>query len=102
MYYVFVWGRLPEHAFFFASFILSIVPDDQQENKGALNDISISPKRNNNDLILGNGNSSVSGPHGVHVLSASGNHIIAVTNPALALSPALVDPINIKREELDD
>lgn len=47
-------------------------------------------------------NTSNGGPHGIHVLSASGNNIIAVTNPALALSPALVDPINIKRETPDE
>lgn len=52
-------------------------------------------------MALGNANNG-GGPHGVHVLSASGNHIIAVANPALALSPALVDTINIKRETIDD
>lgn len=45
-----------------------------------------------------NGNGSL----GVRVLSASGNNIIAVANPALALSPTLVEPINIKRESTDD
>lgn len=48
--------------------------------------------------INANGNRSL----GVRVLSASGNNIIAVTNPALALSPTLVEPINIKRESTDD
>lgn len=43
-----------------------------------------------------NGNGTL----GVHVLSASGNNIIAVANPALALSPTLVEPLNIKRENL--
>lgn len=52
-------------------------------------------------MAVGNANNG-GGPHGVHVLSASGNHIIAVANPALALSPALVDTINIKRETIDD
>lgn len=45
-----------------------------------------------------NGNGSL----GMRVLSASGNNIIAVTNPALALSPTLVEPINIKRESSDE
>lgn len=44
--------------------------------------------------INGNGNSSL----GVRVLSASGDNIIAVANPALAMSPTLVEPLNIKRE----
>lgn len=66
-----------------------------------MHDISISPKGNNNDITLGNTNNG-GVPHGVHVLSASGNHIIAVANPALALSPALVDSINIKREITDE
>lgn len=44
----------------------------------------------------GNGNSSL----GVRVLSASGDNIIAVTNPALAMSPTLVEPLNIKREHI--
>lgn len=43
-----------------------------------------------------NGNSSL----GVRVLSASGDNIIAVTNPALAMSPTLVEPLNIKREHI--
>lgn len=72
----------------------------KQENKGILHDISISPKRNNNDIPLGSGSNG--SPHGIHVLSASGNHIIAVANPALALSPALVESINIKRETPDE
>lgn len=63
-------------------------------------DLNDSPKRNNNDVVMAN--TSNGGPHGIHVLSASGNNIIAVTNPALALSPALVDPINIKRETPDE
>lgn len=37
---------------------------------------------------------------GVQVISASGNHIIAVANPALALSPALSDTITVKREAI--
>lgn len=49
-----------------------------------------------------NGNGDENGSLGVHVLSASGNNIIAVTNPALALSPTLVEPINIKRDASDD
>lgn len=44
--------------------------------------------------------SNGSGTLGVHVLSASGNNIIAVANPALALSPTLVEPANIKREDI--
>lgn len=44
----------------------------------------------------GNGNNSL----GVRVLSASGSNIIAVANPALTLSPNLVDTINIKRENI--
>jgi hypothetical protein len=35
---------------------------------------------------------------GVQVISSSGGHIIAVANPALALSPTLSDTISIKRE----
>lgn len=46
--------------------------------------------------INGNGNGSL----GVRVLSASGDNIIAVANPALALSPTLVEPLNIKREQI--
>ena len=46
--------------------------------------------------------------HGVHIISAAGNHIIAVANPALALSNSLVveppsisnEAITIKRERL--
>lgn len=38
-------------------------------------------------------------PLGVQVISSSGGHIIAVANPALALSPTFSDTIsNIKRE----
>lgn len=38
-------------------------------------------------------------PLGVQVISSSGGHIIAVANPALALSPTFSDSIsNIKRE----
>lgn len=39
-------------------------------------------------------------PLGVQVISSSGGHIIAVANPALALSPALVDSLPIKRETI--
>lgn len=36
---------------------------------------------------------------GVQIISASGGHIIAVANPALALSPALAEAaLNVKRE----
>uniref|UniRef100_A0A182P273 NAB co-repressor domain-containing protein n=1 Tax=Anopheles epiroticus TaxID=199890 RepID=A0A182P273_9DIPT len=38
------------------------------------------------------------GSLGVQVISSSGGHIIAVANPALALSPALSEAISIKRE----
>jgi NGFI-A-binding protein len=34
----------------------------------------------------------------IHVLSTSGGNIIAVANPALALSPALVESLAVKRE----
>lgn len=44
--------------------------------------------------------SAANGSLGVRVLSASGNHIIAVSNPALALSPSLVEPLSIKRETM--
>lgn len=37
-------------------------------------------------------------PLGVQVISSSGGHIIAVANPALALSPALADVLPVKRE----
>lgn len=37
-------------------------------------------------------------PLGVQVIAASGGHIIAVANPALAMSPALNESLNIKRE----
>ncbi|XP_053694929.1 NGFI-A-binding protein homolog [Sabethes cyaneus] len=37
---------------------------------------------------------------GVQVISSSGGHIIAVANPALALSPALSEAITIKREAI--
>lgn len=47
-----------------------------------------------------NGNNGNSLGSGVHVLSASGSHIIAVANPALALSPTLAEPLNIKRENI--
>uniref|UniRef100_A0A182Q8S7 NGFI-A-binding protein homolog n=1 Tax=Anopheles farauti TaxID=69004 RepID=A0A182Q8S7_9DIPT len=40
------------------------------------------------------------GSLGVQVISSSGGHIIAVANPALALSPALSEAIAIKREAL--
>lgn len=39
-----------------------------------------------------------SSPLGVQVISSSGGNIIAVTNPALALSPTFTNAINIKRE----
>ncbi|XP_031626163.1 NGFI-A-binding protein homolog isoform X2 [Contarinia nasturtii] len=52
--------------------------------------------------VTANINANGNGSLGVRVLSASGNNIIAVTNPALALSPTLVEPINIKREATDD
>lgn len=39
-----------------------------------------------------------SSPLGVQVISSSGGHIIAVANPALAMSPALSDQITVKRE----
>lgn len=35
---------------------------------------------------------------GVHVVSSSGGHIIAVTNPALALSTAITDHFSVKQE----
>lgn len=65
--------------------MLSEMPDDEKEVTVTAN-------------INANGNGSL----GMRVLSASGNNIIAVTNPALALSPTLVEPINIKREASDD
>lgn len=34
----------------------------------------------------------------VQVISAAGSHIIAVANPALALSPTLQEAISLKRE----
>jgi hypothetical protein len=38
-------------------------------------------------------------PLGVQVISSSGGHVIAIANPALALSPTFADSItNIKRE----
>ncbi|XP_058055922.1 NGFI-A-binding protein homolog [Anopheles bellator] len=40
------------------------------------------------------------GALGVQVISSSGGHIIAVANPALALSPALSEAISIKREAI--
>ncbi|XP_041762165.1 NGFI-A-binding protein homolog isoform X1 [Anopheles merus] len=40
------------------------------------------------------------GSLGVQVISSSGGHIIAVANPALALSPALSEAISIKRETI--
>uniref|UniRef100_A0AAG5CUF5 NGFI-A-binding protein homolog n=1 Tax=Anopheles atroparvus TaxID=41427 RepID=A0AAG5CUF5_ANOAO len=40
------------------------------------------------------------GSLGVQVISSSGGHIIAVANPALALSPALSEAISIKREAI--
>lgn len=40
-------------------------------------------------------------PLGVQVISSSGGHIIAVANPALALSPTFSDTLaNMKREVL--
>lgn len=42
-----------------------------------------------------------SSPLGVQVISSSGGNIIAVTNPALALSPTFSNAINnIKREAI--
>ncbi|GAB0094787.1 nab [Sergentomyia squamirostris] len=38
------------------------------------------------------------GPIGIQIISASGGHIIAVANPALALSPALGETMSVKRE----
>lgn len=38
------------------------------------------------------------GPLGVQIISSSGGHIIAVANPALALSPTLAEGLPIKRE----
>ncbi|XP_052890118.1 NGFI-A-binding protein homolog [Anopheles moucheti] len=42
----------------------------------------------------------IGGSLGVQVISSSGGHIIAVANPALALSPALSEAISIKRETI--
>lgn len=41
-------------------------------------------------------------PIGVQIISSSGGHIIAVANPALALSPALSDNLKsyVKRETI--
>lgn len=46
------------------------------------------------DSFLHMGNGSATAPPGVHVISASGSHIIAVANPAL------VDSMTIKRERM--
>lgn len=44
-------------------------------------------------------NEMESSPLGVQVISSSGGHVIAIANPALALSPTFSDTIvNIKRE----
>uniref|UniRef100_A0A1A9WLK7 NGFI-A-binding protein homolog n=1 Tax=Glossina brevipalpis TaxID=37001 RepID=A0A1A9WLK7_9MUSC len=44
------------------------------------------------------GLSSLSSGGEVQVISASGNHIIAVANPALIMSPTLTEAISLKRE----
>ena len=68
-----------------------------------LSEMVRSPDDEKEVTVTANINANASnGSLGVRVLSASGNNIIAVANPALALSPTLVEPINIKRESADD
>lgn len=47
-----------------------------------------------------NGGGPLGTTGGIHILSASGNNIIAVANPALAMSSTLVEPLTIKRENI--
>lgn len=68
-----------------------------------LSEMVRSPDDEKEVTVTANINANANGSSlGVRVLSASGNNIIAVANPALALSPTLVEPINIKRESSDD
>jgi len=53
-----------------------------------------SPPRESVDL---SGTSSGAALSGVQVISAAGDNIIAVANPALALSPALNEVLALKR-----
>ncbi|XP_055698875.1 NGFI-A-binding protein homolog isoform X2 [Phlebotomus papatasi] len=50
------------------------------------------------DLPPSSPDSHSDGPIGIQIISASGGHIIAVANPALALSPALGETMSVKRE----
>lgn len=70
-----------------------------QDNKNVPDDLTEPTSRTENLKVNSNNGS---GSLGVHILSASGNNIIAVANPALALSPTLVKPLNIKQENLTD
>lgn len=65
-----------------------------------LGSIARSPDNDDEVTVTANINGNGNGSLGVRVLSASGNNIIAVSNPALALSPTLVEPLSIKRENL--
>lgn len=76
----------------------------EQDSKAVLSDLTKSPideatasTTTGTTNVTSNGSN---GSLGVHVLSASGNNIIAVANPALALSPTLVEPLSIKRENI--
>lgn len=75
-----------------------------QDSKAVLSDLTKSPVHEatastttGTSVTTSNGSN---GSLGVHVLSASGKNIIAVANPALALSPTLVEPLTIKRENI--
>ncbi|XP_059611221.1 NGFI-A-binding protein homolog [Phlebotomus argentipes] len=50
------------------------------------------------ELAPSSPDSHSNGPIGIQIISASGGHIIAVANPALALSPALGETMSVKRE----
>lgn len=73
----------------------------EEDCKSTLNDLT---KCSDDDLAESTTNSypasNGNGSLGVHVLSASGNNIIAVANPALALNSTMIDSVNIKREDI--
>lgn len=73
----------------------------EEDCKSTLNDLTKCSdddlaESTTNSYATSNGNGSL----GIHVLSASGNNIIAVANPALALSSTMVETVNIKREDI--
>lgn len=63
------------------------------------NSLDLSPSSNNHSLTeAGTPAKNLPLPGDVQVISAAGNHIIAVANPALVMSPTLNETISLKRE----